>query len=242
MSLPMEVDVSCPACQHPQRFTIWRSLNVDLNPAERERVLNGDIWRFTCEKCGHSASVRYDLLYHDMSRSAMFWLLHEGAPDPDELAALSEMIDPAAGGTSAPGARAIYRCRVVGSENDLIEKITVLEDGWDDRVLEVMKLIVERFVPDLQSRSGATMYYEGQSRDPSGEKKIQFTILSPDTGAATFEIPWVGSMRQIAADLESYFERTDLGDSRWERVDRPYAEAALREWGMDEAGEGEGPG
>ena len=57
---------TCPKCGHKGEFKMYNSVNVTLNPKLKDRVLNGDIFDWTCPKCGESLSVRYNLLYHDM--------------------------------------------------------------------------------------------------------------------------------------------------------------------------------
>lgn len=57
---------TCPECGHKGEFKMYNSVNVTLDPKLKDRVLNGDIFDWTCPKCGESLSVRYNLLYHDM--------------------------------------------------------------------------------------------------------------------------------------------------------------------------------
>ena len=50
MSDPVEQNIRCPHCQREAPFTIWRSLNVTLNPAEKQSLITGDLFRFTCPR------------------------------------------------------------------------------------------------------------------------------------------------------------------------------------------------
>ena len=38
--------ITCPKCQHPQDFTIWNSVNVDLDSSLKDRLLSGELSRF----------------------------------------------------------------------------------------------------------------------------------------------------------------------------------------------------
>jgi ribosomal protein S27E len=61
MSQPIPVDVACRACGHEQPFTVWRSLSVTLDPEEKQELLDGRLTSSTCQQCGDTAQVVYDL-------------------------------------------------------------------------------------------------------------------------------------------------------------------------------------
>lgn len=60
--------LNCPKCGHLQDTVVWTSLNVSLDPNLREKLFNGEINVFICEKCGNRAVINTALLYHDMDR------------------------------------------------------------------------------------------------------------------------------------------------------------------------------
>ena len=62
MSLPEPGSVTCRACGHEQPFTVWRSLNVTLDPEQKQELLDGRLTRSTCQQCGNTVQVVHDLL------------------------------------------------------------------------------------------------------------------------------------------------------------------------------------
>lgn len=56
MSVPRKEAVTCPHCGKETDIIIWESLNADLNPKEKQQLLDGTLFRFTCD-CGYTAGV-----------------------------------------------------------------------------------------------------------------------------------------------------------------------------------------
>jgi len=68
LSIHENQTVNCPKCAHEQNADIWSSINVSLNPEGRNKLFDGEINRFKCEKCGYEALIPAPLLYHDPNR------------------------------------------------------------------------------------------------------------------------------------------------------------------------------
>ena len=52
MSLSEKHNVKCIKCGNNFEIKEWNSINVEEMPDIREKVLNGDIFKFKCENCG----------------------------------------------------------------------------------------------------------------------------------------------------------------------------------------------
>ena len=48
MSIPKKHTITCPKCGTSGDFTAWDSINVDLMPEMKEKVMSGEIFRWTC--------------------------------------------------------------------------------------------------------------------------------------------------------------------------------------------------
>lgn len=143
MSLPSEKTVTCPKCQNKQKTMIWDSVNINVNPEVKEKILRNDFFKFKCGKCGAETVLAYNCLYHDMTLKQMFYLMPEykedNADDLDTLGA--EVLK------HAPD----YIMRVVKTPNDLIEKIKIFDAGRDDRIIEIYKIFL--LIDMAQNRS-----------------------------------------------------------------------------------------
>ena len=135
MSKPVSGTLICPQCGKEQDITVWQSINVSLQKGAKQQILDGNFFTHTCE-CGNRIPLVYPCLYHDMEKKNMIWLVPEGTGY-----ALGDINKT----TFIPS----YIYRVVKNSFELIQKIRVFEYGWDDRVLEILKLMIET---DYQKR------------------------------------------------------------------------------------------
>ena len=215
MSRRTTIPINCPACGRAHKFGAWKSLNVTLKPQEKPRLLDGSLTRFTCEGCGHNADVVYPLLYHDMEKQLMLWLLPEGGGEEQANQSDPDDLPPAMRKSLGAG----YTYRRVGSHNELREKIYVFDSGLDDRVIEVVKLILWEQMPDDQKPADAQLLFGGTVREDDGER-LAFTILTP-TGGTGLTVPrdplYQGSADAFVAPAKA------ASAQAWPRVDREFA-------------------
>ena len=134
--------ITCPKCEAESDFVIWDSINTMLNPEMKDKILNGEAFKWECPHCGHKMKVLHHILYHQMEDDIMIYYVPGDKTEAIELMkgifrdvdggilALEEELKPFAN----------YRNRVVGTPNELIEKIQIFDEGLDDRVIELMKL------------------------------------------------------------------------------------------------------
>lgn len=134
MSRPIEQLVACPRCGHQASFTCWSSVNVSLDPRLKEQLLYGLLTTFVCSECDYKCPIEYDILDHDMGRPLMIWLKY-----PEEDGTVS--LDPSAD-QMFDLLESNYRFRLVTSFQDLVEKIRIFDDGFDDVTIETLKLFV----------------------------------------------------------------------------------------------------
>ena len=125
--------ITCPECGHTQDFIIWQTLNGDLDPEAKQQLLDGTLFRFECNKCGHKSNVDYGILYHDMMHQAMIYYVDENSVEQaiESMYGAEDKM-----GIEMPG----YRKRVVTDQNALREKAIIFEHELDDRVIEIIKL------------------------------------------------------------------------------------------------------
>ena len=62
----------CPDCGLEQKITICPSVNVTIDPEMREKVLSGEIFQFTCDKCGCTGYAGYPFVYEDKETDGGF--------------------------------------------------------------------------------------------------------------------------------------------------------------------------
>ena len=134
MSMEHTEAITCPECGKMQDFTIWLTLNGDLDPEAKQQLLEGTLFNFECKNCGHKSNVNYGLLYHDMTHKAMVYYVDESSVEQTQKTmqdAQKKM------GFEISG----YRKRIVTDRNSLREKAIIFEHDLDDRIIEIIKVI-----------------------------------------------------------------------------------------------------
>ena len=140
MSINRTESITCPKCGKESPFTIWQSVNTDLDPEIREAVKDLSIFRFTCPGCGYTANVDYDFLYHQMRDKIMiqYSASDESAENAKAMFSIEKMPEPMKqlfGNIFQDN----YLFRIVRSQNELREKIEIFDAGLDDRIIEIYK-------------------------------------------------------------------------------------------------------
>lgn len=130
MSKILQRTVPCGSCGKSFEATVFESINTDYAPDVPEQILNGNIFRKKCPRCGATTNVEYDVLYHDLKNGTMVWVLQDKMPDYHEKVAIAKkMLSP------------YKHTRIVSNIEQLREKILCIENGLDDRVVEMYKML-----------------------------------------------------------------------------------------------------
>lgn len=133
MSRERRKTITCPKCGKESNYIIWDSLNGDLNPDAKRRLIEGTLFDYNCPHCGHQGNVDYEILYHDMTHHVMVYYVHEDSVEKT-LGMFSNVEEKM--GISMTG----YRKRIVTNQNALREKAIIFENELDDRIIELIKL------------------------------------------------------------------------------------------------------
>jgi CpXC motif protein len=70
-----EVSLTCPLCAQVFSATIWQSVNVTLSPELKAQILDGTLNEPRCPRCGCAVARSEPLLYHDMEKGLMFYVI-----------------------------------------------------------------------------------------------------------------------------------------------------------------------
>lgn len=176
MSSYKEHSISCPKCGAYGKFITWDSVNTDITPALKEKVLSGEIFRWTCPECGETFTVPYPLLYHDMKRKFMVYHLLERKEIQRENGEEDMMTFFASGSFKNNG----YLLRSTYSIDDFREKIAQLDSGLDDRVIEFLKYYLTHHDESKKVPDGAILRFARAAEDmETGGLYLLFYIVHP---------------------------------------------------------------
>jgi len=203
----------CLCCGQAQEVQVWETVNVSLHPKLKPKLLSGELFDFACKHCAHDAELQYPLLYHDMKRRAMFWLVPAGTRPGDAI--------------GFPGPKGLYSgyiLRLVRDFNELIEKILLLDAGIDDRLMELFKLHVRRHGHLAAYPRGTKLFFHGIDRDDQGQPQINLLVLEGD--AETHLVTREDAYRAWEQRTKPLPPPTDQQD--WLQIDQKYARRIAR--------------
>lgn len=65
MSSFRKTNVKCPVCGTEGDYTIWDSINVELNPELKPMIMDGSLFLWECPECKEQYYLPYYFLYND---------------------------------------------------------------------------------------------------------------------------------------------------------------------------------
>ena len=144
----------CEQCGKLHMAQVYEGVDVAKEPQFRSRVMDASIFDFACPDCGYVNGIIYPFVYHDPDRRFLIRLIDQTVTgDPfTSLFDTEEETDAAIKGV-VEDMKQRYRFRVVRTPNDLMEKIAIFEAGYDDRVIELMKIFL------LSSRNDSSILH-----------------------------------------------------------------------------------
>lgn len=166
MSKTHLMKITCPKCKKESDFTVWDSINVQQDPDMKKRILNGNAFLFKCPDCKDETHIFYTMLYHDMNKKLMIYLLPDDREQIKAAAGYLDEADTTDMGIGIPDLTKGYSYRIVTSPNELQEKICIFDSGYDDRVIEIIKVL-----------------YLGVMAEQSPDKKVDDILFDPGTGS-----------------------------------------------------------
>ena len=193
MSSIRKVHGECMKCHKKAPFYLHNSINVGIDPQDKEKVLDMSIFQYCCPYCGNRHIECYPVLYHDPENEIMIQVLWReedfGQPVGKEQ---QEMI-------RIMGHDHYIRREVFGYW-ELIEKIRIFDAGLDDFAIAMMKTVNKINEP------GIKLIFDGKEgkylrflQFPNGE-------MQPDPEDAYFEEDAYEAALRMAQKLEKPHE------------------------------------
>ena len=182
MSQERKEIIKCPKCGAEGDFTLWESINVDLNPELKEQILNEELFLWTCPRCGAKVFVPAGTIYHDMKRKTMIFFDFNDEADAEKEAEIEipEMFDKLGG----------YQFRIVHNLMDMKEKIFILDAGLDDIAIEYWKYCMRHIIYKNEISDEDDIRFNGLCKaDDSDLILVSFVIIGPEENKGTLEIP-----------------------------------------------------
>lgn len=162
MSLFTSIHVDCPSCDHTNTMDAVGSVNADRRPDLRDDIVADIFQIISCESCEETFRLQPEFNYLDVENG--LWIMALGVTElADHMIhedRARDLFETSYGANAAPAAQEVgevLRCRVTFGWPAVREKILARIEGFDDVVLEMMKLNLLRRLPEAPIDFGVEM-------------------------------------------------------------------------------------
>ncbi len=191
----------CMKCGEIYDINTYDSVNVKEDPDLKERCLSGDIFQFECPHCHNTYMLSYPCLYNDSDKKFMVWLGDEEFVENSGSNNIFEKLN--------NSGFILRRCEDI---NSFIEKLQILDDGIDDRAVELAKY--DSYIDYINNRKGNSedvsgIYYHGIENDI-----LKINIKNNDRGL-TIMIPY----EALVAEMDSHKDMFNVDNIKFPLVD-----------------------
>jgi len=221
MSLSSVTKVKCPDCNHEQEIEIYQSLNVSLDPELKEKLINGDLTTFNCQKCRYETHFPINLLYNDMDEQILIYWLQSEEDTNAFLESQKKYSDNIL--------HQMYKKRIVFSLGELVEKIAIFDADLNDKVIECCKMVLKDSAQDTGNHI-EFMFYECKEKKENNRVLI-FPIFTENFEyiEKVAEIPF-SLYKQFINDIMKYDPKILEENGDWMHVNGKMMLQSYREF------------
>ena len=115
--------------------------------------------------------------------------------------------------------QADYSLRLVGSMNELIEKVLILEEDLDDRAVEIFKVALMASIEESQRGGNPELFFSGIYVNDESEEQIEFALVN-EAGTRAVSVPLKQAYRRYVDEVGKHLPTIVSECGRWLRVDR----------------------
>ncbi len=172
MSEKVTQPIACPQCGKHTFFTHWKTINVSEHPELKAKARSGELFTLFCPHCQCPSIIDTSFVYHDEDAK----ILIHCADNQKGLQDALHLIENDVGANPKS-----YRVRVVTSLPDFQEKLAIFESGFDDRIIELAKMMFAAqvqaqgikfdhifFVQGAQGKEHAIQFFDSESGKSQG--------------------------------------------------------------------------
>jgi len=210
--------IECESCGHLQSFAVWARINEAFDPWIKTPIKTGRLFMNYCRRCGHQQRVTYETLYLDIDKLLAICLCNSGCKPKFKIKLPPQ--------NYFDDLTSDFTFRVVSSPAELVEKIIVFAAGYDDMLVEFIKLCVS-----IQNGIDITapLVYFGTSRKLFFGGTMHFLALD---SSQVFKYPfWLHKAK--AAKAMAKLRPIMLGYKKsWISVDREFVLRISEEAGL----------
>lgn len=197
-------NITCPRCKHMMDVQLYDSVNVATDPALRDQLMRNQLNMVTCPQCELAFRVDKPLLYCDPAkRILIYWL--PTAPDSyqageDQFRSwLMKMGNVLPDDIRAPDIHLVF------TRIELVERIFLLEQGLNERLIEYIKYIIySRNAGRVNPAEKALLF----NAEDSNETTLCFVVQDVQTRQLESVLQYSRDAYKVLADTFSQADKT----------------------------------
>lgn len=195
MSTARQLTVTCPHCKGKLSCTAFESINTELDATLAHQVLTGDPFTVHCPHCSRPVTPNYPTLWHDMKHHAM--IQYTASDDEDVIDEHIKSAQEAFEHFRKMGITVKTELRIVTDRVEFREKAMIFNEGLDDRVIEMMKLIILSTLDRQKDEMPAELHFFVSN------KQRGFAAVS-DAGELMGTVPFLNDMYSDFVQLMTF--------------------------------------
>jgi hypothetical protein len=231
MSNQSQHHIACPFCGQEQDVELWDVLDVDAQPELREALLSNRINRVACAGCAKNFRIDKPVVYRHLQEEVLvhFDPLVGGRTLADAEGSFLEAHEEL--DRLLPADVAPPEVHLVVEWAELVERIFLLEEGLDARLVEHVKYMMYSQNPDKLPADRKNLLFNAQD---STEEQLCFVVQ--DRASRKLEALLHFSRADYEA-LVNVFDAEDQLELLMEQFPGPYLNGRLR-FVLDQSEEG----
>ncbi len=197
MSFGYEKEVICHHCKLKSKAIMYPRININKDMYLKEQILDNSLFLWQCPYCHHKAILEYPLLYHDMDKQLMVYLLPNntrGYVSDNKLQYRYNTLN-------------ILTKRVVSTLDELKEKILIFDSELNDMYLEITKFsMLDTIEKKMLSDVKKSYFCFFDENIPS----LSFTFFLADRQEPYVQNVKVSAYEKAADIVDEYLAKTNI--------------------------------
>lgn len=210
--------IHCPKCGERQEVELYDSLNVHENPELKEALMRNEVNQVTCGECEFSFRVDKPVLYTDPGQNFIIFLNPtREVPTREDQQMFTEWMEQV--NMTLPDGIDAPNVHLVTSRTELVERIFLVEEELDARIIEYVKHIIYSNNLGKIDPGKKILLFDAQD---STEEKLCFVVQDSSTRQLESVIEY---SREAYDSLHEMFDQDDQTPSLMELFPGPHINA-----------------
>lgn len=206
--------VNCPKCRNTIDVKLWTSINPQLAPSLRKKIMDESLFDFYCPKCKYKSQLQYPFIYNDMKNNFILYFI----PYVNK-----NRIDFNKANKEYPQLNNKKK-RLVKELNQVKEKIMIFENNLDDKAIELTKYSLNTVIRNKSNKYVSDAYFCMLDKDT---ERIGFSFFFDDRKKPLYHATKIEAYNKYASTIEKTKAFDELKTS-FLSVDQNWVETVLK--------------